>query len=64
MQTRAELVVQLARLISGEPVHDPRAPNDEVLSQADALLKRVELFLGADVEEAKEILTRVLEDVS
>ena len=30
----------------------------------DEVLSRVELFLGVDVEQAKEIVTKVLEEVS
>ncbi len=31
---------------------------------AEEALSRVELFLGADIEEAREIVERVLDDVS
>jgi hypothetical protein len=43
---------------------DPTPPTDQERERADEALSRVELYLGVDVEQAKEIVTRVLEDVS
>jgi hypothetical protein len=64
MLDRDGLVVQMAKVMAGEKVMDPAVPDEEVRRRADEVLARVELYLGADVEQAKEILNRVLEDVS
>lgn len=64
MLDRDGLVVQMAKVMAGEKVMDPLMPDEEVRRRADEALARVELYLGADVEQAKEILNRVLEDVS
>jgi hypothetical protein len=64
MLDREGLVVQMAKVIAGEKVMDPAVPDEEVRHRADEALARVELYLGADVEQAKDILNRVLEDVS
>jgi hypothetical protein len=37
---------------------------DELEKHADAALARVEIFLGVDIEQAKDIVTKVMEDVS
>jgi hypothetical protein len=37
---------------------------DELEKHADAALSRVEIFLGVDIEQAKDIVTKVMEDVS
>jgi hypothetical protein len=64
MQTREDLVVQLAHLLDREAPRDLRSPTNESRARADEILTRVELFLGTDIEDAKEILTRVFEDVT
>ena len=64
MLDRGGLVVQMAKVIAGERVMDPAEPDAEARKRADEALARVEIFLGADVDEAREILARVLHDVS
>jgi hypothetical protein len=61
---RSKLVLQMAKAFVGESQIDPAVPDDRTKQRAEEALSRVEMFLGADVEEAREILTRVLEDVS
>jgi len=64
MLDRGGLVVQMAKVIAGERVLDPAQPDEEARRRADEALARVELFLGVDVDQAREIVTRVLGDVS
>ncbi len=64
MIDRSGLVVQMAKVIAGERVLDPAQPDAEARKRADEALARVELFLGVDVDEARDIVTRVLHDVS
>jgi len=64
MLDRGGLVVQMAKVIAGERVLDPAQPDDEARRRADEALARVEIFLGVDVDQAREIRTRVLADVS
>jgi hypothetical protein len=64
MLDRGGLVIQMAKVIAGERVLDPAQPDEEARRRADEALARVELFLGADVDQARDILTRVLHDVS
>jgi hypothetical protein len=64
MLDRGGLVVQMAKVIAGERVLDPAEPGDEARRRADEALARVEIFLGVDVDEARDILKRVLSDVS
>jgi hypothetical protein len=64
MLDRGALIIQMAKAFSGESVMDPAAPDDEARRRADEALARVEFYLGIDVEQAKEIVTRVMEDVS
>jgi hypothetical protein len=54
----------MAKAFVGEAIIDPERPDDEIQRRADEALTRVERFLGVDVEQAKEILSRVLQDVS
>jgi hypothetical protein len=61
---RGALVTQMAKAFAGESVMDPTVPDDRLKHRADEALSRVEMFLGIDVEQAKEILTKVLEDVT
>ncbi len=61
---RRTLVLQIAKTFVGESLIDPAAPDEETQRRADEALARVEIYLGLDVEEARDILTRVLEDVS
>ena len=61
---RSALVLQMAKTFVGESLIDPASPDDETRRRADEALARVEIFLGIDVEEARDILARVLEDVS
>jgi len=63
MLDRRGLVVQMAKVIVGERMLDPAEPDDEARRRADEALARVEIFLGVDVDEAREIVTRVLHDV-
>ena len=64
MLDRGGLVVQMAKVITGERVLDPAQPDEEARRRADEALARVEIFLGVDVDQAREILNRVLADVS
>jgi hypothetical protein len=64
MLDRRGLVLQMAKVIVGERMLDPTEPDDEARRRADEALARVEIFLGVDVDEAREIVTRVLHDVS
>jgi hypothetical protein len=64
MLDRGGLVVQIAKVITGERVLDPAPPDEEARRRADEALARVELFLGVDVDQAREIVNRVLADVS
>jgi len=64
MLDRGGLVVQMAKVITGERLLDPTEPDDEARRRADEALARVEIFLGVDVDQARDILTRVLGDVS
>jgi len=54
----------MAKVITGERLLDPTEPDDEARRRADEALARVEIFLGVDVDQARDILTRVLGDVS
>ena len=64
MMDRDALVLQMAKAFVGEAIIYPELPNDEIQRRADEALTRVERFLGLDVEQAKDILSRVLQDVS
>ena len=64
MLDRGQLVVQMAKVITGERVLDPAQPDEEARRRADEALARVEIFLGVDVDQARDIVTRVLADVS
>jgi hypothetical protein len=64
MLDRGGLVVQMAKVIAGERVLDPAQPDEEARRRADEALARVEIFLGVDVDQARDIVTRVLADVS
>lgn len=64
MLDRGGLVVQMAKVIAGERVLDPAEPGEDARRRADEALARVEIFLGVDVDEARDIVTRVLHDVS
>jgi hypothetical protein len=64
MLDRGGLVNQMAKVIAGERVLDPAQPDEEARRRADEALARVEIFLGVDVDQARDILARVLTDVS
>jgi hypothetical protein len=64
MLDRSTLVVQMAKAFVGESIMDPEEPAGDIQQGADEALARVELYLGIDVEQARDILARVLEDVS
>jgi hypothetical protein len=64
MLDRGGLVAQMAKVIAGERVLDPAEPDEEARRRADEALARVEIFLGVDVDQARDIVTRVLGDVS
>jgi hypothetical protein len=61
---RDALVAQMAKAFSGQSMMDPSPTAEEQRRRAAEALARVEIFLGADIEEAKEILSRVAEDVT
>jgi len=61
---RRNLVLQMAKAFAGESPLDPAVPDEGIRRRAEEALCRVELFLGADIEEAREIVERVHEDVS
>jgi len=61
---REVLIYQMAKAFSGQPMIDPSPPSDELRRRAAEALKRVEIYLGADIDQAKEVLARVLEDVT
>ena len=61
---RRNLELQKAKAFAGESPHDPTVPDEGIRRRAEEALSRVELFLGADIEEAREIVERVHEDVS
>jgi hypothetical protein len=54
----------MAKVFAGEPLLDPEDPDEELKRRADEALSRVEIYLGIGVEEAKDILSKVNEDVS
>jgi hypothetical protein len=64
MLDRGGLVVQMAKVIAGERVLDPAEPDEEARRRADEARARVEIFLGVDVDQARDIVTKVLGDVS
>ena len=64
MLDRGGLVVQMAKVIAGDRVLDTAEPDEEARRRADEALARVEIFLGVDVDEARDIVKRVLSDVS
>ena len=64
MLDRAALVMQMAKVFAGERVLDPETPPEEIQRQADQALARVEFYLGVDIEQAQEIVSKVLEDVA
>ncbi len=61
---REALVAQMAKAFSGQSMMDPSPTAEDQRRRAAEALARVELFLGADIEEAKDILSRVAEDVT
>src|SRR4051812_12968865 len=50
---RKKLIVQMAKVLAGKPVIDPLPPPAALERRAEEALARVEMFLGADIEEAK-----------
>ena len=54
----------MAKAFAGEAPLDWAVPDEAIQRRAEEALSRVEMFLGADIEEARQILERVLEDVS
>ena len=54
----------MAKVIAGERVLDPAEPDEEARRRADEALARVEIFLGVDVDQARDIVSRVLADVT
>jgi hypothetical protein len=64
MLDRGTLVIQMAKAFAGEGVMDPAQPNEETRRRADEALSRVEFYLGVGVEQAKDIVSKVLEDVT
>ena len=64
MLDRSTLVVQMAKAFVGESIMDPEEPAADIQEGADEALSRVELYLGMDVDQARDILARVLDEVS
>ena len=64
MLDREALVVQIAKVLAGQSVMTPLEPDAEAHHRATQVLERVEFYLGVDIEEAKEIVTKVIEDPS
>jgi hypothetical protein len=64
MLERDALVMQMAKVLAGEDVMNPVEPDAETYHRAEEALTRVEFYLGVEVEKAKEIVTKVLEEVS
>jgi hypothetical protein len=67
MFDRAALVTQMAKAFGGRNLglHAAEVESSKELEErAEHALTKVEIFLGIDIEEAKEIVTRVVEDVS
>jgi hypothetical protein len=64
MLNRSGLVVQMAKAFVGEGPIDQTEPDEKIRKRADDALTRVEMYLGIEIDEAKRIITRVLEDVS
>lgn len=64
MLDRGGLVAQMAKVIAGERVLDTAEPDEEARRRADEALARVEIFLGMDVDQARDLVARVLGDVS
>jgi hypothetical protein len=63
MLDRTHLVAQMAKAFASQDAGSDERP-DELEKHADAALSRVEIFLGVDIEQAKDIVTKVMEDVS
>jgi len=64
MLDRGALVVQMAKVLAGQSVMAPSEPDEETCRRASEALARVEFYLGVDIEQAKEIVTKVIEDPS
>jgi hypothetical protein len=64
MLDRDGLVLQMAKAFAGESVTDPAQPDAEARRRADEALTRVEFYLGVSVEEARDIVSKVIEDVT
>lgn len=58
---RDGLVTQMARAFAGGEAGG--SDDDDLRRRADEALTRVESFLGVEIEEAKEIVGKVLEDI-
>jgi hypothetical protein len=63
MLDRSHLVAQMAKAFASQDAGSDQPP-DELEKHADAALSRVEIYLGVDIEEAKDIVTKVIEDIS
>ena len=64
MLDREGLITQIAKGLAGHGALDTAAPLPEERKRAEEALRRVEVFLGTDIDQAKDLITRVLEDVS
>jgi len=53
----------MAIVFAGGDTPDRPRVDDELWRKADEALARVEIYLGVEIEEAKEIVTKVIEDV-
>jgi hypothetical protein len=60
---RRKLVAQIAKAFAGEAPGSSRSDDEDLRRKADEALARVEVYLGVEIEEAKEIVSKVIEDV-
>jgi hypothetical protein len=54
----------MAKAFAGTGMAERADPDDELKRRAAEALARVEVYLGVEIEEAKQILTKVQEDVT
>lgn len=61
---RDALIDQMAKAFAGQSMMEPSTPREEMRRRAAEALIRVEIYLGADIDDAREMIGRVLEDVT
>jgi hypothetical protein len=61
MEDRETLVARIARAVEGQDQLDPTSPQTESREVAERALAQVELFLGVQISEAKEAVSRILQ---